>query len=530
MKEVFEEESAGRAGLLGRPWSFWRAALAAGMLAGAVGLVGGRPLAIDNPGSVPLLLAAAALLVAGPHRRLEHHNAREAVLQGLLVAALAWPVVRALSWPPEPEAVLLALPLWFLALAALVLAVRLRQQDADLPALALLFAGVLRLLHGAGDAAFRATELIWWIAAFAWIGGVFVARPAMKRALGGRLPLVAGLAWFVLAITVLVIQEARYPVLHLVQPDRAAAVALIEQRPLVGWGVGAFPRAVLEFSRRPPAEAPFTTVAVLRFTAEMGVLGAGVLAIAFVALFGRSIAARPWCRGRAAAVGALGLWAMALVSSRGEWFVALTMLLFLAPSSLGQPQWEIDPYHPERLPPFAMGPWGLVLALVLAPAVVFPTAKWHYDWQSKRQPIEARSFLRTWSEPLRKQVWEIRDRSPDIMRYADPRDKMRPAIEQWVRIAPHDEFAHIERIRWAHRTLPRREAEMIAREAHERLPWSPAIATWVVRIMQEQGRDQEAVQFMDRLLQEQGTLHPVLRRRYQEIRGEMPGARDGQGN
>src|SRR5690606_7024797 len=133
-------------------------------------------------------------------------------------------------------------------------------------------------------------------------------------------------------------------------------------------------------------------------------------------------------------------------------------------------EFPIDPKRPI-LPPFAVAPWITVLILVLLPTAGFPVSKWHYNRQYKAAPLDARSILPHWAYPYQNAAWTIRSKSAEIMKFADPRDYLKPVIEEWIRLAPHNELAQIERVRWANQTLEQEAGEAIAREAHERLPW-----------------------------------------------------------
>ncbi|MDK2972049.1 MAG: hypothetical protein PWP23_1804 [Candidatus Sumerlaeota bacterium] len=517
-----QDQRGGTGAFLGKTPAFWRAAAGAGLAAMGMALLDVSPLAINQPGGIPAAFIALALFVAGPPRQFEERTLARVGLLALFAVLLAWPLAGAAGFVPEREAAVLSLPLWGCAAALVVLGWRFRQQDPDLLMLTFVGAGVLRTVLRWGEPEFMGGELAWWGAAIAWCLGVTLIYRRLKDHLGEERALLGGLAWFVLLLGALTVAEMRAAPPPILKADQRAALVMLKAKPLSGWGSGGVERAFAEYALRPPAEAPLAANGAFRLVGEMGMPFCALLVLLALGTFGRTITAQPWDRARFVLLGAAGLWIAGVLAMRATPLPALVLLLFLWPGVLGCPRPpDAEMENPDLVPGHAWMGWAGGLIPALAMAVLFPAAQWHYSRQAAGYDIDAASFLPGWTVPLKDRAWAIRDRSPEIAQYADPRRKLQPVVEQWVAAAPHDEYARIEEVRWAAKTLTPQQAEAVALNAHERLPWSPEIALWLVRLKLRQGKRAEALAFLEQLAIERAPLHITVQARYAQLRAEV---------
>lgn len=506
--------------LLRRGIGFWKAAVAAGCVAGALALFDNEPLSIRRPGVLPLGLMVGALLIASPPRRFEPSSMRRVGVLGLVVLFFTWMGAGAFGMAPEHEAALLTLPAWALMAALLVVGRRFRQQDLDLLVVTLLGAGVLRGLANFDSATFRASELPWWVATFLWCVIVPLARRQLEREAEDSTILIGGVSWIVLMLGALTAQELQAMPEPLLLADRAGAIEALRAAPLTGWGSGGFERVMQEYAQRAPALGPFATQGAVRLLVELGGAACLVLVLAGLLAVAESWSRRSWEPSRLVILGTAGLWLVAALAMRRTPFVPLAILFFLWPGVVGREQVPDDSKSPDDLPPFAWMGWTAALLFVAAVGIAFPMAEWSYQRQSPRENLGIVSPLPGWTVPDRDQAWLIRDRSADLARFTDPRTKLQPVLERWIAASPHDEEARIEWVRWATRTLPPAEAEREALEAHERLPWSPTLALWVARIKAERGGRAEAIAFLERLARERAPLPLPVQARLNELKRE----------
>jgi hypothetical protein len=533
-----------------RPFSFWRTAVAAALAACALALLpaatpsplalgAGSPFALEGesgapfdtvrfggPGGTALLLLGMALLVAGPPRRFAPATdalARRALrlLQGALLLCAA----AALLFAPQVEAAFLSLPWIPFALGVLYLGWRLHQQDEHLPLVALLAAGTLRagstLLDGGG---ILPTELMWWLGVLLWGGLVVLGRRVAERDAPEATPgLLAVVAWFVLAVLAVTVQDHLHPLPQHWGADRAAAGDLVRAHPLWGAGLGGFDRAMAEFLHRPPVEGRVSAPGAWRLAAEWGLPAAALLLAALVAASAALTRVAHWTTGRAVAAGWMGLWVAVTLATRAEAFVPLVLALAAAPAAVcsrEQPPADADP---DDLPPFAFASWGAVALAALAIAAVVLHAPGHYRRQAPQENIAAASYLGRWAEPMRTRAWLIRHRSADLAAYTDPRRELEPVIARWLELAPHDEFAHVEAVRLARADGGPAGALRALELAQRRLPWSDTMVLWRVRALRELQREGEALALLEELQLGRPRLGGVVGRRLIELRQEVRG-------
>ncbi|MBX3729442.1 MAG: hypothetical protein KF858_09680 [Candidatus Sumerlaeia bacterium] len=506
--------------LLGRGAGFWKTAVAAGCVAGALAFFESQPLDIRRPGVLPLGLVLVALLVAGPPRRFESNSMRRVGVLGLVVLFLAWMGAGALGLAAEHEAALLTLPAWALMAGLLVVGWRFRQQDLDLLVVTLLGAGVLRGIANLDSPTFRATELPWWIAVTLWCVIVPLARRQLERQDEDSTVLIGGVSWIVLMLGTLTAQERQAIPEPLLLADRTGALEAFRAAALTGWGSGGFERVMQEYAQRAPALGPFATQGVVRLLVEIGGVACLVLALASMLAVAETWSRRAWEPSRLVLLGAAGLWVVAALAMRQTPFIPLAILFLLWPGIVGREEVPDESANPDDLPPFAWTGWVGAVACVAIMALAFPLAEWAYERQAPRDNLGVTSPLPGWTVPHRDQAWLIRDRSAELARFTDPRTKLKPVLENWIAASPHDEDARIEWVRWASRTLPPAQAEREALEAHERLPWSPGLALWVVRLKLERGGRADAIAFLERLARERAPLPIPVQARLNELKRE----------
>lgn len=524
-----EEESRFR----GRGWSFCTSAAGAALGAMACGLMRWDGVEATVFRWAPGALVLLGLLLVGPPARPGPLARWEQALRAGLMAALAWPLV-AVAFVPEKESAFLCGSLWVLALGAGLVGWRARQQDPDLPLVAMGLTGSYLLAGGYGGA-FEASPVgLWWAGVTVWlVFGGLLTRP-LRRASEGSLPLIGATGWFVLAVMLLTIQEYRSPWLHLVPADAEASWAAWRAEPWLGWGLGASDRVLLEFAQRDPETGPWTASGWHRLLIELGALPFGALLVGVVAVLAAAARRRHWNRARTLALGGAGLWLLAMLSTRSNPLEALPAAAFLLPGALGNPA-DRD----EARPPRQWALWAAASALVAGAALGPWLGKRHYEAQNPEANLEARSLLPFWTRPLRERASLIKEKSPDIAARANPLDWMEPVVEDWLAAAPHDVFAHAEAIRLAWARGDPAAAERAARQAAGRLPWSDVPAAWVVRLRLEARDPAGALAFLDAVQERRGgALSPMLRRTRAEAAAlaralatqpEVPADGDGNG-
>lgn len=515
------EEGAPKAPPTRRPLSFWRAAVAAGLAAAGFAILDAPTLSISSPGGLPLLLLAAAIALAGPPRLFEKHGMRELSIVALAAMGFAWPLIQAAGFTFEKNAALLSLPYWAFAIGALCLGWRLRQQDSDLPLICLGAFALARTGYLYFQEDFARNELLWWGASVVWVAGVLSLRPPVMLKARDSAPLIAVVAWFVLMTGTLTVQEYRNPAVEFTPRDDGAAMEAWRERPLSGWGIGGFENVMQEFATRPPGLAPFTTRGALRLVVETGLVVPICLLLAAILSLAYSVTERPWDRGRIVAMGAAGLWLIAVVALRESVLIALVPVCLLWPAALGRVSLPQVVANEDFVPPRAWISFATGILVVLVPGIMLPLANWHYQRQGPLENIGVRSFLPHWGQQYREQSWLVRDRSQEIARGADPRTLLRPLAESWVQVDPHNVFAQFEKVRWADRALSPDEAERVALRAHRRLPWSQELAAYVVRLKVEQGKHREALDFLQQYAADHGPLDSALANRLVTLQQEL---------
>ncbi len=510
-------------------YGFVRCLWAMALGAAAVAVFRWERVAIDQPGALPLVLLAAALLLAGPPKRAAKTSRAARAAIAIAIAAFAWCAAGAFGLAEEREAALLTLPNWSFAAGLAVLGWCLRQTGRPFVVAGLVAMAVCRVAASAMQGFHP--EAVWWTATLLWACAVLVGSKQLSGKAPESPPLIAGVFWFVLLVSALTVQEFRTPFAAFGASDDRSAVAAVLEKPATGFGSGSFERVINEYtirspelSKRPPdddetmARAQWATRAVLRLAAEIGLPALLAMMLALVLAAGSSVRTRPWTRERVACFGAMGFWLAGMLSMRTSSPLAVGVLAFLVPAAMGRAETASDETPATKR--FAFEPWGVALAVVLVPAILFPFARWQWQRQDPASNIEAKSFLSAWSAPLRSQAVTIRARSTEIAKYADPRDFLEPVAKRWLAASPRDELALFEWVRLAERTGGRKASEEAALEAHRRLPWEPAFPLWAVRMRVEEGRIDEAIEFLDDLNQRQQPLHHAVRERRMKLRRE----------
>ncbi len=482
---------------------------------------------IDQPGALPLLMLAGGLIVAGPPRKAPVPSRATTVGQVLITMALIWCIIGAFGFVEEKEAALLTFPNWSMVLGLAILGWCLRQTNRPFVLVAILAMGVCRLIASA-FLGFH-PESVWWTATLIWSAAVYLGSRQLPVGTTDSPPLIGGVFWFVLLVGSLTIQETRNPLSPFGGSDDRSAVNAVLAQPLAGFGSGSFDHVLHEFTIRSPepgsrvldgeereSRTRWGARTILRMMVEIGGPAIVLLFLGTVLTMASTIQSRAWTLERTVCFGAAAFWLAAILSMRTASPLAPAILAFVLPAALGRQNTAANDTEVKRR--FAFEPWAAALLLLVAPAILFPYARWQWNRQNPETNVQAKSILGSWTEPLRMQAWCIRARSEEIAKYADPRDYLKPVVENWLAASPRDEMALIERVRLAERTDGRVAAEQAALDAHRRLPWSPAFTLWVVRMRLEQGRVDDAIEFLDELSRRQKPLHPAVRSRLVTLR------------
>lgn len=510
--------------ILGRPPSFWRAAAAAGLASGSLALqLTGRP-GMDLASAAPLLLAALAVLAAGPALLLEREPWLSQVARGLLAAAFAWPVLSLFGGVAfDREAALFALPGWMLLFPLVVLSWRLRQQDPELPGYAVAGGLLLAAVLAGGPPAVPFGFWVWAVVALAWIAGVRVAHGPLVRQQQNSAAFLGGLSWFVLLVVALTVQEWAWPTKELLHWDEMAAAEAQRARLWLGWGLDGFSGAAAEFSQRDPALGDWAATAVQRLVADAG-LPVLVLAVVSALAFGRrTVSGRAWPVGRTMSTGAAGLWVAALIAGRMDYGLAMWPLALLLPGVLGEPEKPSHLPNEDWIPPRSWSWYGSAAAAAVVVAFLFPAARAHYERQQPAELMGASTFLAAWAQPHRDATWLAKKRWEDIATYTDPVSLAEEEIDAWIAIAPRDEFAHSNAVDVAVFAGDLDRALERAQAAHGLLPWSDVAAMQVLRVRLLRGELPEAEAFLLALRARRGgQLSPLFAQRLAELRGATP--------
>jgi hypothetical protein len=491
-------------------------ALMIGLVAGAFALLWEAKLWIQYPGPVPLAMIAIAVAVLQPQLGWKQQPQGVRVALGLLGAGLLLPLAGLIGLAREPDAALLASPYWFFVIGALALG--FGHRGRPLPVVVMTFVAIAALrIWGAWQSGFDvADEATWWVPMSLWVVAVTVSdRFAAKGLLPESAPLLAAISWFVLVLVTMTIQESRHPTPQFFANDREATLTAIAEAPVVGWGLGSAQRVFLETATRDPNDAPLTARAVLRLASDVGLLPLLLIAVGALMLVGRALRDPQWDSARIILLGAAGFFLVAMISSRSEWPVFLALLGFSFMAAFAPRVKSTTVERRSYLATLAIIAPMILLAAALA------VARIHHNMQKSHINPEAWTFLPTWSLPLRDKSLALRSRQPTDV------ESLEQVARRWTRVTPHEERAWIELIRVVHFVHGAAEAEPIAREATERLPWSDTVAAWRRRILVELDKHDEALQFLESLRERRGSLPPALRGRLLELRYQT---RENQGD
>ncbi len=485
-------------------------ALVMGGTGGAFAAYGTPELLITSPGPLALVLLAGVLLLCRPVMGAAPWRSSHWMALGAALAGFALPLMGAFGLAIEAEAALLAAPRWLFVLGALLLGFALGGRSLELFAATILIVGGLRTWGAWQSGLDWASELVWWVPVAAWLAGaLMLARRPSRVTLPESTALLAAVAWFLFALVAMTLQESRHPTPHFFAPDRDAALGALTSRPVLGWGLGSSKRVFLEYATRDPDLAPMAARALPRLAAEVGLLPLLLLAAAGLAVTVHGLKHQTWSTRRLAALGVAGFFLLAVISSRGEWsaLLALFALAFAAA------------FAAEEDAP--RGGWtpALVGAIPLATlAAVLFLAQVHYLAQDARENADARSFLPMWTLPLRNEAFLLRHRLEVAPGGEQSVERLVALSSQWTSASPHDEYGWIELVRVRNARFGPGEAVETSREASRRLPWSNALAAWHRRLLVENDRHKEAIQFLEALRVRRGTLPPALAGRLLELK------------
>jgi hypothetical protein len=498
-------------------------ALVIGGTGGAFAAYGTPELLITSPGPLALALLAGVLLLCRPVMGSGPWRRSHWIALGAAVVGFALPLVGAFGVAIEAEAALLAAPRWLFVLGAMLLGFAMGRRSLEVFAATILIVGGLRTWGAWQSGLDWTSELVWWVPVTAWLAGaVLLARRPSRVTLPESTALLAAVAWFLFALVAMTLQESRHPTPHFFAPDRDAALGAMTSQPILGWGLGSSERVFLEYAVRDPDLAPMAVRALLRLATEVGLLSLVLLAMAGLVLLVHGLKRQTWSTRRLAALGVAGFFLLAVISSRGEWSALLALFALTFASAFAS---EEEAPHPS---------WTLALVgavpLATVAGILF-IAQIHYLGQNPRENAEARSFLPMWTLPLRNEAFLLRQRL-EITPGDEPSvERLVELASQWTAVSPHDEYGWIERVRVLYARLGPKEAVETSREASRRLPWSNALAAWHRRLLVENDRQREAIQFLEELRVRRGTLPPALAGRLLELRiqrreGEDRGHRD----
>jgi len=494
-----------------------RTAILVGGSAGAFAAFGSPALSIYSPGPVPLLILAAVLLAVRPD--FSWKNCSPLARWGIVALgiALLLPLAGIAGLVPQKEAALLSAPRWAFLIGVLVLGVAMRASPPAVVCCTFVAIAALRIWGAWQSGLDWTTEATWWIPCMVWLAGVAVVlRATNGKRLSDSAPLMAAVTWFVLVLVTMTIQESRHPTPHFFAKDRGAMIAALAEEPILGWGWGGAERVFQETARRNPAEDALAARAALRYVVEAGLLSALLLVLGGSLVLIGQLQNDSWTMGRIITLGIAGFLLMAVISSRGDWSAQLALFAFAFAATFA-PNADQHPVERLRWIPSLVG--ALPAAVI---ALLFISARMHYESQQPRETLGATSILPTWTQPLRDQAFLVRDRPEQAIQHGDQSEQLEALASRWIDASPHDEFGWVEYVRVMHiahgpdRSLP------AVREATRRLPWSDPLAAWHRRILSEENRLAEALEFLEQLRERRGgSLPPALHARMAQLRHQL---------
>jgi len=219
--------------------------------------------------------------------------------------------------------------------------------------------------------------------------------------------------------------------------------------------------------------------------------------------------------------------AWGLVACRGDWLLLFPALALVSPAALGrgraaaakQPAAKPGPPHPA---------WGLVIAALLAVGVLYPLGRLAYEGEEPRVNADARSPLPWWTEPLRNGSWLVRQQAAVSGEEDGALETLESIADQWVRLAPHDEFAWNLAVLVAEADGGPGAAAEVASEAWRRLPWSDVMILHATNSLVDDGRPDAAWEFLRQARARRGgVFSPVLNYRAREVQQLLPAGTEG---
>ncbi len=126
-----------------------------------------------------------------------------------------------------------------------------------------------------------------------------------------------------------------------------------------------------------------------------------------------------------------------------------------------------------------------------------------------------------WSFPLRLKESKLREEL-SLLSLPTPEQVQlhRDYVNEWVSVAPHNELALIQSVRWAYNTMPLEKSLLIAKANYKMNPWSPVLARWVVKIQLDLGKNSDAIVFLSQHNLKYQPPHPLLVKRLIELEFE----------
>lgn len=494
------------------PWALLRATIIVACVGAAFALVDLRDLhrpAVSDAAAPALLLVAmvAAWWGSGAARG---SNATKAVWW------LLWllPVGLGLVVGPSPQAVFLTFPYWCLVAGAVTLGWLLNgRRESSILAAIVAMVGLFRVLLFAVNSG-SVRELPLWIAVLLCyiVIRLFVRPSGTENEAFDSRRFIA----FVFGMSILMgmLVPVSYTMLASGPEHNEPAwnaQQLLSAHPF-GWGMGAHREAVAQFvdARIPARPLRVGSWQVTRFVSDLGMhsLPAILLLLAIsigVMQFDGGLKRQP-SRNFIQSYLLTCMLVLAWFRLPVCWTNGMTLLLALLTASLVSPKpATAGQSHPlGHLTSKSLAVAALLLAIV-QPVLLATTAA----SIQRGAPIPAWAMALPWTPPIREQCIRLRE-GTGVPGAADPAPQLKALAERWTRLAPHDEYAWIERVRAVYIADGPQATVDIARMATRRLPASAILARWYVRVLEESGHRDQAIAYVDALRARLGSLNPTL--------------------
>lgn len=407
----------------------------------------------------------------------------------------------------EKESAFAALPYLFALVTVFFCAQRIEQKNLPL----ILFCIFLLSSLSFVSIGHRETAL-WFVGAFVWLLGVQIFKK--YKLFSSSNTLRWGTFFFVLLVVSIKILDsfiASSITYH--SADTDAAFELFFQSPLLGVGLGGADSAFLSFSERAPELGLFAPLSVFRLLTEVGVISILILLSGlyhFVISGLNQLLAKKINSLQANVYIIIVILIYALLNSHEPPYSFILFIIFLIPLSTTSSESTISSVHKK----------GIILTsiILLLITLYFPFTIALWKRNQPPEPLTKPPFIYTyWSKPHQDRSWWIREKSPELIKFTDPRFYLKESTEDWLWRTPHNELALVEWVRVQHRSLPIEQVEPITLEAYQKNPWYDPLALWHVRVLTEQNKIREAHSFLTAHVKRQATINPVLLNRLSEL-------------